>query len=102
MISFTILYPFGPDKKFDWDYYLPHHMEKIKQGLGPKLLHYHLEKGLAGSGENTPPAFFAILHLLVESMAEVKDIADMAPVMMADIPNYTDVKPIMQISESIE
>ena len=72
MISFTVLYPYGADKKFDWDYYLAHHMEGLKKLLGGRLLHYHLEKGLSGVESGTPPAFFAILHVLVKGMEDVE------------------------------
>ena len=102
MISFTVLYPYGADKKFDWDYYLAHHMEGLKKLLGGRLLHYHLEKGLSGVESGTPPAFFAILHVLVKGMEDVEVIGAALPQLVQDIPNYTDVEPIIQISEAIE
>lgn len=102
MFSFTVLYPYGEGKKFDWDYYLPHHIEAIKQGLGPRLKQHHIEKGLAGMAPNTPPTYFCILHVLVDNMEDIEEIGKMAPMLLADVPNYTDVQPIIQISEFID
>lgn len=99
MISLTVLYPYNANHKFDSDYYANSHIPLIKSALGSLLMGITYELGMSGIDPNTPPAFFCIFHI---TFASLSDLAAASPKMgdiIADIPNYTNTQPIIQVSE---
>lgn len=99
MINVTVLYPYGRNNKFDADYYANVHIPKAILQFGTTLKEVRYEIGIAGAEPNSPPAFFCIAHLTFESMEALKNFREDASSIIADIPNFTDVMPIIQISE---
>ncbi len=100
MIKVSVLYPAGDGAKFDMDYYCKSHMPMVQQKLGAACKSTAVEQGLAGGAPGTPPAYVAMGHLYFDSVAEFQ--AAFAPhtaSIMADIPNYTNVQPVIQVSE---
>jgi uncharacterized protein (TIGR02118 family) len=99
MIRVTILYPKGADKKFDMDYYADKHMKGLIADK-VKPVRIEIDKPVATGQE---PAFAAIGHLYFNSLEEFQQgFASAAGEVMADIPNYTDIQPQIQISEITE
>ena len=100
MIKVSVLYPAGDNAKFDIDYYCKRHMPMVQEKVGPALKSMAVEQGVAGATPDAPPAFVAMGHLYFDS-AEAFQTAfgPHAPEIMADIPNYTNVQPTIQISE---
>jgi uncharacterized protein (TIGR02118 family) len=75
-------------------------MPMVKSKIGPSCVGFNVESGLAGGAPGSPAPYVAIGALLFESL----DIFGAAMAahgaeIMADIANYTDAQPIMQISE---
>ena len=99
MINFTVLYPNNPNTKFDVDYYVNIHMPRLILEFGTILKEVNYELGIAGGEPNSPPAFFCIAHLTFESMESLRNFREDAADIIADIPNFTDVMPIIQISK---
>jgi uncharacterized protein (TIGR02118 family) len=100
MIKVSVLYPAGADTKFDMDYYCNSHMPMVRQKCGPACKSMAVEQGLAGGAPNSPPTYVAMGHLYFDSVAAFQ--AAFGPhtkEIMADIPNYTNVQPLIQISE---
>ena len=102
MIKVTILYPNGPNTHFDIAYYLDHHMPLAMQLLGshPGYRGTAVERGLAGAlpGEEAP--FAALCHFSFDSLGEfMAAFTPHAPELQGDIPNYTNIAPVIQISE---
>ena len=96
MIKLTVLYPAGEGSTFDLDYYKDKHVAIVNRTLKPTR--FDIEKGIDGQ------PFMAIGHLYFDSMEALQ--AGMrspdAGEPMADIPNFTNVQPQMQISEVVE
>jgi uncharacterized protein (TIGR02118 family) len=102
MIKLSVLYPYSADSRFDHDYYRDKHMKLIKQRLGDACLYYAIDKGLAGGAPDSPPPFHAMCHIVLESAAALETafnphVAEFG----ADLPNYTDVVPTIQLSEIV-
>jgi uncharacterized protein (TIGR02118 family) len=58
------------------------------------------EKGLAGGAPGSAPTYIAIGHLLFDSVEAFESaFAPHAPEILADVPNYTNVQPILQINQ---
>lgn len=100
MIKVTILYPNKDGGRFDFDYYLNRHMPLSNERLGIALKQVIIERGLAGTTPNSPPAYIAICHLFFESVeAFLQAFMPHAAELQGDIVHYTDVEPVIQFSE---
>jgi uncharacterized protein (TIGR02118 family) len=61
-----------------------------------------LEKGIGGP-ENSPAAYLVMSHLYYDSVAAFEaSFGPNADKIMADIPNFTNTQPIIQISEVMQ
>jgi uncharacterized protein (TIGR02118 family) len=100
MIKVSVLYPAGDSTKFDMDYYCKSHMPMVQQKLGAACKSVAVEQGLGGAAPGAPPAYTAMGHLYFDSVADFQTaFAPHAEAIMADIANYTNVQPLIQISE---
>ena len=101
MIRVSVLYPRQDDAKFDFDYYVQKHMALVRErcaGLG--LVRLEADKALAGGDPTAPPPFLCIGHLYFNSTEDFqKALGTHGPELMADIPNYTNVRPQIQVAE---
>ena len=101
MIRVSVFYPQGG--KFDPEYYVNNHLKLIAEKCGPALLKAEMDKGVAGMAPGTPAPYVAIGHLYFNSVPEfLGAFAPAAGAIMADVPNYTDARPEIQISEIVE
>ena|ERR1044072_1688529 len=100
MIKVSILYPNSEGSTFDMDYYCNTHIPMTEARLGAALKGVTIEQGLAGGAPGSQPTYIAAGHLLCESLEAFQEaFALHAQELMADIPNYTNVRPLVQISE---
>ena len=100
MIKVSVLYPGGETTKFDMDYYCKSHMPMVQQKLGAACKSMAVEQGLAGGAPGAPPTYAAMGHLYFDSVAAFQTaFGPHAAAIMADIKNYTNVQPVIQISE---
>jgi uncharacterized protein (TIGR02118 family) len=102
MIKVSVMYPDGPGKHFDHAYYRDKHMPMVKAKLGAALKFYTVDKGLAGGAPGSPATYAAAGHLHLDSVEAFQ--AAFGPhtgEIMGDIPNYTDIAPLIQISEVV-
>ncbi len=98
MIKVSVLYPLT--EKFDWDYYMTKHTPMVERLLKPALQKVDIAKGLGGGGPGVPATYTTICDLHFESIEAFQTaMAPHGKEIMNDIANYTDVKPVMQISE---
>jgi uncharacterized protein (TIGR02118 family) len=59
-----------------------------------------VEQGLSGATPGSRAAFVAMGHLYFDSVADFQTaFGPHATAIMADIPNYTDIQPTIQIGE---
>lgn len=72
----------------------------VQRLLGSAVKGTAVDRGIQGAEPGSTPPFLAIGHLLFDSVAAFEAaIAPHAQVIFADVANYTDAQPIIQISE---
>lgn len=70
--------------------------------LGKNLEAYEINRGISGRTAADTARFAAIGHFYIHSVEEYgKAIAQNREAVMSDIAKYTDIQPIIQISEII-
>lgn len=100
MIKVSVMYANEDGKKFDMDYYCNNHIPMVQEKLGAALLKAEVDEGLGGGAPDAPAAYVAMGHIYFESMDSFQTaFAPHAGEIMADIPNYTDIEPSIQVSE---
>jgi uncharacterized protein (TIGR02118 family) len=99
MVKVTIFYPNSPGARFDMKYYTTRHMPMVQQKVST-CKGIAAEQGLAGGSAGTPPIYIAIGHLLFDSVEAFETgFAPHAAEILADVPNYTNVQPQLQINQ---
>ena len=101
MATLSVVYPRTPGATFDYDYYRTTHMPLAgqrwaKAGLasGEALL------GKAAPDGSEPPYFaIGILHFDSAESLQAALNGEHAPEIIADIRNFTDAEPVMQIND---
>jgi uncharacterized protein (TIGR02118 family) len=77
-------------------------MPLLKARMGDACLKYTIDKGLGGGAPGSPPAYIGMCHVFCESVeAFQKAFGPHAKEINGDIKNYTDIAPVMQISEVV-
>lgn len=100
MFKVTVLYPGGDDKTFDMDYYEKKHMPMVAAFIGKNLYYYEINKGLSGRTPNDKPPFMASGYFYVRDIAEYnKAIGQNRDAIVNDFKNYTNVQPVVYVSE---
>lgn len=102
MIKISILYPHTPGSRFDVDYYVDTHMPGSVQLLSahPGFRGVSVERGVGGATPGSPPTYAATCHFLFDSMDSfVAAFTPHAAQLQGDMPNYTDVQPVIQFGE---
>ena len=99
MIKVSVLYPNGEGIRFDMDYYCNKHIPMVQEKLGAACRGVAVEQGLGGAEPGSPASFVAMGHLLFDSIEDFQiAFGPHAATFMADIPNYTSIQPVVQIS----
>ncbi len=101
MVKIGILYPNKQGSKFDMSYYLNTHMplsiERLSAHKGYRGV--SVERGLAGGIPGSDPPFVALCQYLFDSVEDfVAAFMPHAELLQGDMPNYTDITPVIQIS----
>lgn len=102
MIRISILYPNNEGSRFDIAYYIETHMP-----MSIKLLSAHpgfkgvsVERGVGGAVPGSEPTYVAMCHFLFDSVEDfLAAFMPNAPVLQGDMPNYTDIEPVIQFNE---
>jgi len=102
MIKVSVMYANKPGARFDHTYYRDKHMPLVKARMGNACLFYTVDKGLAGGGPGDPATYIGMCHIHCDSVDSFQaGFGPHAKEIMADIPNYTDLAPLVQISEVV-
>jgi len=105
MIRVTVLYPndLGANKAaatFDMAYYTAKHMPMVQRKCGPACRSIGADLGVAGGAPGSRAPYIAIGYLTFDSVEAFQTaFGPQAGEILADIPNYTNVQPVLQISE---
>ena len=101
MVKISILYPNRQGARFDFDYYTQRHLPMVKERLGPLgLSNITVDKGMGGLAPGSPAVYLTVASLQFTSIEALQQgLAAHGAEILGDIPNYTDIQPVMQVSE---
>jgi uncharacterized protein (TIGR02118 family) len=102
MIKVSVMYTNTPGARFNHEYYRDKHMPLVKKRMGDACLYYTVDKGLAGGAPGVAATYIGMCHIFCDSVQSFQaGFGPHAKEIMADIPNYTDLTPVIQISEVV-
>lgn len=97
MMIISVLYPVTADNTFDMDYYLTSHVPLVQRLLEPMGLR---DTRIMSAGPDA--AYPVIAELSFDDLDSLNAaLAAHGAETQADIPNFTDVAPVIQISEVV-
>ena len=100
MIKVSVFYPNGEGKSFDMDYYCDKHIPLVKSNVGEALKSVSVEQGLAGGTPGSAPEYLVMGHLFFDSVESFQlSFVPHMTLFMSDVPNFTNIIPVAQISE---
>ncbi|MCA0230251.1 EthD family reductase [Runella limosa] len=103
LIKISVMYPYAEGKTFNMEYYESKHMPMVAGYLGANLVKYTIEKGLASGLPNQPLPYMAIGSFYVKSLSDYQAaIAPNRDAIRTDFANYTNVAPIILVSEVVK
>jgi uncharacterized protein (TIGR02118 family) len=101
MIRVSVLYPNSEGATFDMPYYLDSHMPMVREKLGSTLLKEEIWKGLGAPGDK-PATYQVLLHMFFDSPESFNTaFGAHAGTFMADIPNYTNIQPVIELEAGV-
>ncbi|GAA3537083.1 EthD family reductase [Zobellella aerophila] len=102
MIRVSVLYTNSEGCRFDMDYYRDHHIPLLRARLGEVLKQVTVEQGIGGGRPGASAPYLVMCHQLFESVEAFQNaIAPHGAEIMADVANFTDIKPKIQFSRII-
>lgn len=103
MFKISVMYPNGEGATFDVDYYKGKHFDLVKERLTSLgLAGTGIEKGVAGGAPGVDAPFICVGYLLFNTIEEFQNaMGAHGEELMADVPNFTNATPQIQISEIV-
>jgi uncharacterized protein (TIGR02118 family) len=99
MVRITIIYPAKDSAHFDMEYYLTVHAPLALNRLGNCIAGFTVDVGLS-EPLMPAPIFVAAGHYLCATVADfMSAYMPHAAELQADVANYTNIVPIVQVSE---
>ena len=101
MIRVSVMYPKQDGGEFDYDYYLSTHMPLVKERWGDALRGCEVHKGIGGAG-GADETYVTVAGLKFDDVPAFEAaLAAHAEEIMGDIPNFTNIDPVIQIEEQL-
>jgi uncharacterized protein (TIGR02118 family) len=102
MVKVSVMYPNTAGARFDHEYYQNHHMPLVKAMLAERCLRYTVDRGLSGGASEVRAPYVAMCHVFCDSEQAFQDgMALHGKEIFDDIANFTDLVPVIQISEVV-
>lgn len=102
MIKVSVLYPETPDGRFDMDYYRVKHVPLVIERCGGAIKRGEIEQGLADAMPGYAAPFRVTAHLIFESTELMQaSFGHHLSEFLADVPNFTNIRPVLQIGEVV-
>lgn len=100
MIKVYVIYPNNDDVIFDFDYYCNKHVPMIGELLGDALKGATVDAGLTSVVPGEAAAYVAISTISFESIESFQTaFGPNAEKIEADVPNFTNTVPTIQLCE---
>jgi uncharacterized protein (TIGR02118 family) len=100
MIRVIVSYPNQAWARFDLDYYLNKHIPMVAAKVGRSMTSWAVDQGVGGGAPGAPAEFMMQALLQFVSLEAFQSaMASFGADIMADIPNYTDIQPHIQVSK---
>jgi uncharacterized protein (TIGR02118 family) len=102
LVLVSVMYPNEPGSTFNRDYYLQTHIPLVRERWNRMGLEdLRLVRGV-GTADGNPAPYQVIALLTWRSMQDFQDAGRAhGQEIFGDIPNFTSVKPVVQISENL-
>lgn len=98
MVIVSLLYPNSAGARFDKKYYVERHLPLVFEKMGTALKGAFVETGISAADPSAPAPFVAAFHGIFDSVeAFYAAFGPNAAPIQGDIPNYTDIAPVIQI-----
>jgi len=94
MIKVSVTYPSGEDTTFDHDYYANSHVPLCLTTWNP--VKSEIDKGINGPNVAGVHFYFETMDAFQAALAKTG-----TGEVMADVANYTNIEPVMQVSEIV-
>tara|TARA_B100000676_G_C17952057_1_gene772581 strand:+ start:59 stop:373 length:315 start_codon:yes stop_codon:yes gene_type:complete len=103
MIVVSMFFPNTNQTKFDNIYYRDSHYKIVRNLLDPLgLVEIEMLAGVSDTSPETPPKYHAITNFKFKSIENVHNaFTQTAKTIIIDSQNFTNTKPLFQISEII-
>jgi len=104
MVKISAIYPSSSTAHFDWEYYTGKHVPLCLELIGthPGFRGVSVERGFNGANPGDPANFLGMCHF---SFATAEDLSEAfaphAAALQADVANFTNIQPVVQISEVV-
>jgi uncharacterized protein (TIGR02118 family) len=95
MIKVQVTYPSGEGTTFDHDYYASTHVPLAAKSWNP--VRTEIDKGVSGPAVASVTFYFESMDAFQGALGLPETAA-----VMADVANYTNIEPVMQVSEVVE
>ncbi|HLO43329.1 MAG TPA: EthD family reductase [Leadbetterella sp.] len=103
LIKVSVMYPYTEGKTFNMAYYETKHMPMVAGYLGSNLVKYTIEKGLSNGIPNQALPYMAIGTFYIKNISDYQAaIGPHRDAIRADFANYTNVAPVILVSEVVK
>lgn len=98
MIRVNVMYPKQDGGSFDYDYYLNTHMPLVGERWSGVVRSMEVYRGLSGADE----PYVTIASLKFDNVEAFEQALEAhAEEIMGDIPNFSNIDPVVQIEEQL-
>ncbi len=104
MYNISVIYPPKEGYHFDFDYYLNTHMPRSIEllSVAPGFHRISVEQGVSIETPELKSSFVAMCHFYFDSPeAFMTAFMPHAQELQSDIPNYTNIEPVIQINKVV-
>ena len=99
-IKVSVVYPNSEGKKFNMDYYCNTHVPMVASLLGNALKGATVEQGIGGGAPGSSAPYAGMGNMYFESIEEFQNsFGPNAEKIMGDLPNFTNIEPVIQVSK---
>lgn len=103
MVRVSVMYPHRDGARFDVQYYAKTHMDMVRKAFADYgLQDIRVDQGVMGGSSKAPPVYACVGTLTFDTMEHYKTaFREHGQPLMDDVPNFTDIQPVVQVSEAV-